>query len=363
MGGDDEKNYAAVLHDVKDLRIDEIEMPKPSKGQVKINVKKVGICTSDLHYYENGSIGDAELKNPMIVGHESSGIVDEVGEGVEDLQVGDKVAIEPGVPCKNCELCMAGMYNICPKVKFAATPPVDGTMSNYTIHDATFCHKLPDNMTLEEGAMLEPLSVAIHAVSQGNVRLGDRVLVSGTGPIGLLCMLVAKAAGATCVSMTAHTQEKLDKAKKLGADHTVNITDMDPDEAAKASVEVFHEVAKGVDKRADVVIETSGSGSAIKTGIKATKSGGYFVLVGLGKPEVTVNLLEASQREVNIRGVFRYRGAYPIAIRLVSSGKINLMPLITHHYMLQDATKAFQKLKDGDVSITKIMIDCSTKDK
>jgi len=359
MGQDEGKNIGAVLHDIKDLRIDEVEMPKPGRGQVKINVQKVGICASDLHYYENGKIGDAEVKSPMIMGHESAGFVEEVGEGVEHLEKGDKVAIEPGVPCKNCELCINGKYNLCPRVKFAATPPVDGTMSKYTIHDGTFCHKLPDNMTLEEGAMLEPLSVAIQAVFQGNVRLGDRVLVSGTGPIGLLCMLVAKAAGATCVSITSHTQAKLDKAKKLGADYAVNITDMEPKEAAEASVAVFSDVAMGVDKRADVVLECSGSESGIRTGIYATKSGGNFVMVGLGKSDLTVPLLDAEQREINIRGVFRYKGAYQIAIRLVSSGKINLQPLITHHYKLEDATKAFEKLRDGDASITKIMVDCA----
>jgi L-iditol 2-dehydrogenase len=282
----------------------------------------------------------------MVLGHESSGIVEEVGSAVTHLKKGDRITLEPGVPCRMCQNCKEGRYNLCPDVQFMATPPVDGSMVNYYIHSADFCYKLPDHVSYEEGAMCEPLSVGIHACNRAGITIGSKVLITGSGPIGLMCMLAAKAAGATTVVVVDINEQRLKVAQQLGATATIVAT-------ADVSAEIK---SRGLGP-IDVTIECSGAEPAIRTAIKSTKSGGVVVLVGLGPAEIKLPIVDAAVREVDIRGIFRYANCYPKALALIASGKIDVKPLITHRYELKDVLEAFKTARDGTGGAIKVAVN------
>jgi len=337
-------NFAAVLHDIHDLRLETRPIQKPQSNEVLVAMKSVGICGSDVHYWTHGRIGNFIVTQPMIVGHESSGEVVEVGETVSSLKKGDRVTLEPGVPCRYCRYCKEGRYNLCADVRFMATPPIDGSIANFIVHPADFCYKLPTHVSFDEGAMCEPLSVGIHACSRAGVTIGSRVLIMGAGPIGLMNLLAAKAAGATVVILTDVKQDRLELAVKLGATAIIN-----------AKSDVVNEIGARSLGPIDITIECSGAEQAIRAAIKATKSGGVVVLVGLGPSEITLPIVDAAVREVDIRGVFRYANTYPKALELISSGKIDVKPLITHHFELKEVIKAFETARDmtdGAIKVT-----------
>lgn len=346
-------NLSAVLYAKGDLRLENRPVPQPGKGEVQIAVHSVGICGSDVHYLVNGTIGDFVLKAPMVLGHESSGTVTVVGEGVTHLKPGDRVALEPGIPCRSCEFCKAGRYNLCPDIQFLATPPVDGDLTRFHVHAADFCFKLPDHVTFEEGALLEPLSVAVHACRRAGVSIGHRVLICGSGPIGLLSLVTAKAMGAAEVIVTDICGERLAVAKKMGASHIFKI---DPAVDTRSTAE---QIVRALGENPDVTIECSGAESSLQTGIYATKSGGVMVLVGLGPPTVSIPVINAAVREVDIRGIFRYANTYPTALAMVASGSVNLKPLVTHRFALEDSVKAFETARTGAGGAIKVMIGCS----
>lgn len=345
-------NLSLVLKTKGVLSLENRKIPEPKPHEVLVAIHSVGICGSDVHYWKNGAIGDFVVKDPMVLGHESSGVVIKTGDSVKHLKAGDKVCIEPGVPCRRCEFCKGGRYNLCPEVKFAATPPVDGSLSRYYAHDADFCFKLPDNMSLEEGALMEPLSVAVHACRRASVTAGKSVLICGAGPIGLVNLLTCKAMGATQICITDIAENRLDVAKKLGATHHLNVRDLD----THATVAKVKSLLGG---NPDITIECSGAESSLRLGIMATKSGGTVMLVGLGAPEVKIPIIDASVREVDIKGIFRYANCYPIAIGLVSSGAVDVKPLITHRFQLEDAVKAFETSASGAGGAIKVLIHCS----
>jgi len=276
-----------------------------------------------------------------------------VGDGVKNLKPGDRVAVEPGVPCRHCKYCKEGFYNLCADIIFAATPPVDGTLTRYFKHFADFCFKLPDHVTYEEGAILEPLSVAVHACKRGNVSAGQKVLICGAGPIGLVTLLTAKSFGADMVAITDITQRRLDMAKDMGADVCILI---DPNDTPQDTARKVREQMGGDDP--DVTLECSGAESSVKLAIYATKSGGCILLVGMGPPEIKIPIISAAVREVDIKGVFRYRNCYPLALWLVSTKKIDLAPLITHRYTLEDTLDAFETARTGAGGAVKVLIAC-----
>lgn len=231
---------------------------------------RVGICGSDVHYWTHGAIGDFVVRAPMVLGHESAGIVSEVGEGVNTLKIGDRVAIEPGVPCRRCDYCRTGDYNLCPDMKFCATPPVDGSLARYYTHDSDFCFKLPDHVTLEEGALLEPLSVGVHACNRAGVRMGSKVLVCGAGPIGLVNLLTAKSYGASKVIVTDLDTNRLQKAKEMGADYCIQVTkDMTAKDLAMKVKECFGDLA-------NQTIECTGAESSICAGIYVSEYSSHY---------------------------------------------------------------------------------------
>ncbi|XP_046966675.1 sorbitol dehydrogenase-like [Vanessa cardui] len=347
-------NLTAVLHKTKDLRLEQTPIPQIADDEVLLRMDCVGICGSDVHYWQTGSCGHFVLKEPMIMGHEASGVVAKLGAKVKNLKVGDRVAIEPGVPCRYCEFCKTGRYHLCPDIQFCATPPVHGNLARYYKHAADFCYKLPDHVSMEEGALLEPLSVGIHACRRGGVTAGNSVLILGGGPIGLVTLLSARAMGASKIIITDLLQSRLDMAKKLGADYTL-LVNKDSNEA-----DIVRKVHELLGTHPDISIDASGAQSTVRLALLATKSGGVAVLVGMGSPELTLPLAGAVAREVDIRGIFRYVNEYPIALSMVASGQVDVKPLVTHHFSMEDTLEAYEVARRG-LGI-KVMIHVQPRD-
>ncbi|XP_030754708.1 sorbitol dehydrogenase-like [Sitophilus oryzae] len=343
-------NLTAVLYGINDLRLEQRPVPVPKDDQVLLQMEVVGICGSDVHYLVNGRIGPFVVEKPMIIGHEASGTVIKVGKNVKHLQPGDKVAIEPGVPCRVCNYCKLGSYNLCADIFFCATPPDDGNLSRYYVHAADFCYKLPPNMDLEDGALMEPLSVGVHATKRGKVQVGDVVLILGAGPIGLVTLLSAKAMGASKIIITDILDIKLQKAKELGAHYTIKV------ERGWQEDDIVEKIKTLLGEEPNKTFDCSGIEQNIRIALKVTKSKGVVVLVGMGQFEQKLPLAAAIFREVDIRGVFRYCNDYPTAIDMVASGKISVKPLITHHYRIEDSLKAFHTAKTQEGNPIKILI-------
>jgi L-iditol 2-dehydrogenase len=257
-------NIGAVLHAVGDLRVEALDMPSPGPGQVLLRVQSTGICGSDNHYYRHGRIGDFVCRASMVLGHEASAIVAAVGVGVSSLAAGDRVAIEPGVPCSSCGVCLGGRYNLCPDMRFAATPPVHGSLARFVVHPAQFCFRMPDSMSFDVGALLEPLSVGIHATRRAGVALGHTVLVTGCGTVGLLSIVAARAAGASRVVATDVDKGRLAVAATFGAE-TVAVSDGTDAKALGGTLQV------------DSCIECSGAEASVRLCLLACKPGGRVV--------------------------------------------------------------------------------------
>lgn len=350
-------NLTSVLYGIDDLRLEQRPIPVPKDDEVLLEMDCVGICGSDVHYLVNGRIGDFIVKKPMVIGHEGAGIVSKVGAKVKNLKVGDRVAIEPGYGCRVCEYCKGGTYNLCPDMIFCATPPYDGNLTRYFAHPADFCYKLPDHVTMEEGALLEPLSVGVHACRRAEVGLGSNVLILGAGPIGLVSLIVAKAMGAGKVLVSDLLQNRLDVAKELGADETLVFPKNTPE------TELVKLIHKSLGCAPDITIDCTGAEATARLAILSTKSGGVGVVVGMGAPEVKVPLINALSREVDIRCVFRYCNDYPFALSLVASGKTNVKRLITHHFNIEETAEAFNTTRHGLGGAIKVIIHVQPRDK
>ncbi len=344
-------NLSAVLYGINDLRLEQAPLPgEPGHNEVILESQTVGICGSDVHFLTEGRIGPFIMKEPLILGHESSAIVVKVGPSVNHLKVGDRVAVEPQIPCRVCDSCKHGYYNVCPDTKFFATPPYNGSLTRIYKHAADFCFKLPEHVSYEEASLMEPLAVAVHACRRAGVKTGDNVLVVGAGPIGMSSILVAKAFGATKVLVTDINGKRVAAAHKLGADFSYVLK---ADSEAEVNADEIVTLMGGAP---DVTIECTGAGAATSLAIYATKTSGTLCLVGMGSGSSTVPLTYAITKELTITTSLRYANCYPLALLLIAEGKVDPKPLITHRFNLEDALEAFETVKRGDG--VKVMINC-----
>jgi len=342
------KMKAAFLYKPGDIRIQEIDIPKPKDDEALIRIKAVGVCGSDVHYYKFGRIGDFIVKDPLILGHECAGEVVEVGKNVKKIKPGDRVSIEAGVPCRKCEYCKQGRYNLCADVTFMATPPFHGAFCEYVAHPEDFLFKLPDNMAFEEGAMIEPLAVGVYAAERGNINIRNTVAIIGSGPIGLMTLQAAKARGATDIIISDLQPFRLELAKKLGATLTINKNEEDP-------VQKILEYTNG---GADVVMDAVGLPETISQSIKIARLGAIIVWIGMPTvDQIPIRAVEAICKDVDIRGIFRYANAYPPSIRLVSSGKIDVKSMITTSFTLDQVQEALEYPGKHPESCIKVIVE------
>jgi L-iditol 2-dehydrogenase len=319
----------AVLTEPDHVVVETRDVPEPGPGQVQIAVRAVSVCGSDVHYYDHGRIGGFVMHAPLVLGHETSGVVSAVGAGVEAPSVGTRVAVEPQAECGRCEQCRQGRYHLCPQIAFFATPPVDGSFAEYVVVPAHRAHPVPDSLSDEAAALIEPLSVALHATAKADIGPGTRVLVSGAGPVGLLCLQVALARGASAVVVTDVMALRREAATEYGATATVDANDHDTALAAVGDVL----------GQADVVLECTGVQPAVDLAVAATAPAATVVLVGTGAT-VTLPLDLVQARELVVKGTFRYAHVYPAAIELAASGRIRLDSMVTSHHPLDDAVGA-----------------------
>lgn len=323
-------------------------IPAPRADEVLVKLEYVGICGSDMHYYETGAIGDYVVKPPFVLGHEPGGTVVEVGSNVTHLKVGDRVALEPGKTCGHCEFCRQGKYNLCPDVVFFATPPVDGVFQEYVAHEAALCFKLPENVSTLEGALIEPLAVGFHAANQGGAHAGQTAVVMGAGCIGLVSMMALKAEGVSRVYVVDVMPKRLEKALELGADGIINGKDED-------AVEAVRKLTGGAG--CDLVIETAGTEITTRQTIHMAKKGAVIVLVGYSKTgEITLPMSLALDKELTFKTVFRYRHIYPMAIDAVAAGKVNLKGIVTDIFDFDDIQNAMDRSVADKASIVKAVV-------
>ncbi len=338
----------AVMEGIGKMGYTQRPIPAPKADEVLVKLEYVGICGSDMHYYETGAIGDYVVKPPFVLGHEPGGTVVEVGSHVTHLKVGDKVALEPGKTCGHCEFCRQGKYNLCPDVVFFATPPVDGVFQEYVAHEAALCFKLPENVSTLEGALIEPLAVGFHAANQGGAHAGQTAVVMGAGCIGLVSMMALKAEGVSRVYVVDVMAKRLEKALELGADGVINGKDED-------AVEAVRKLTGGAG--CDLVIETAGTEFTTRQAIHMTKKGASVVLVGYSKTgEMTLPMSLALDKELTFKTVFRYRHIYPMAIDAVAAGKVNLKGIVTDIFDFDDIQNAMDRSVADKANIVKAVV-------
>ncbi len=338
----------AVMLGIGKMGFEEREIPVPKDNEVLVKLEYVGICGSDLHYYETGAIGDYVVEPPFVLGHEPGGTVVEVGKNVKHLKAGDRVALEPGKTCGHCEFCKTGNYNLCPDVVFFATPPVDGVFQEYVAHEADLCFKLPDNVSTMEGALIEPLAVGFHAAMQGGARAGQTAVVMGAGCIGLVTMMALKAMGVSRVYVVDIMEKRLEKALELGADGVIHAGQLD-------AVEEVRKLTNG--NGSDLVVETAGTQVTTVQAIHMAKKGAVIVLVGYSKSgEMTLPMSLVLDKELTFKTVFRYRHIYPMAIEAVAAGKVNLKGIVTDVFGLDEVQKAMDYSVNNKADIVKAVI-------
>ncbi len=340
---------AARLHGIRDLRLETLPRPVPGPGKVLLKVAAVGVCGSDVHYYLEGRIGSQVVTGPMILGHEFSAWVAELGEGVTGLELGQLVAVEAGVPCGACEQCLLGHPNLCPNVRFCSTPPVDGVYAEYTVMPAENCYPQPEGMGPVEGAMLEPLGIAIHTVDLGHLKAGDTVAVLGAGPIGLLTAAVARAAGASEVYMT----EPLAFRRRFALDHVADAA-LDPTEC-----DITHEILRLTGGRGvDVAFEAAGAPETPQQAASVTRIGGKVIIAGIPSEDVmTFSPDTVRRRGLTIKMVRRSKHTYERAFRLVRTGQVDIKSLATHLLPLERINEAFEMVAGYQDGVLRAVIE------
>ena len=329
---------AIVIYQAKQVRIEERELRRPGRGEVLVKISTGGICGSDLHYFNHGGFGSVKLKEPMILGHEVAGHVEELGDGVDDLKVGDLVAVSPSRPCCTCSYCLKGLPNHCENMRFYGSampfPHIQGAFREWLVADRAQCVQA-NGLTAGEAAMAEPLSVILHATRRAGEMLGKRVLVTGCGPIGSLAVLVARSAGAAEIVVTDLSDNALSYGAKVGADRTINVGE-DPDALGE------YQTGKG---HFDVLYECSGVPQALASGIAAVRPRGVVMQLGLGG-DMTVPMMQIIAKELDLRGTFRFHEEFAMAVDLMRGGTLDVKPLISHTMPFTEAEDALNLAND-----------------
>jgi D-xylulose reductase len=339
---------ALVLERQHELSLRDIDLPQEvGPDDVKVKIHTVGICGSDVHYYTHGKIGPFVVKAPMVLGHEAAGTIVEVGKGVKNLKVGDRVCMEPGIPDPNSRASRLGMYNVDPAVTFWATPPIHGVLTPYVVHPANYTFRLPDNVSFAEGAMVEPFAVGMQAATKAKITPGDTAVVLGAGPIGTMVALAALAGGCARAIVADLAQPKLDIAARYQGVIPVNIRE----KGLVAEVKRLTE-----DWGADVVFECSGSPKAWETITDLARPGGCIVVVGLPVEPIKFDISTLSVKELRIESVFRYAHQYDRAIALMASGRVDLKPLISETFPFEKSIPAFERAAEGRPADVKLQI-------
>ncbi len=342
---------ALVLEKAHTLRLGEIALDEPlGPYDVRIDIKTVGICGSDIHYYEHGRIGPFVVEAPMVLGHEASGIVSEVGGAVSELAPGDRVCMEPGIPNPSSRASRLGLYNLDPAVRFWATPPVHGILRPSVVHPADYTFKLPSTVSFAEAAMVEPLAVGMQAAKKAGIVPGDLAVVMGAGPIGMVTALAALAGGCSRVVLTDTQQPKLDLGATLGAITPVNVREQNIAEVISAMTGGWG---------ADIVFECSGNDRALAGVFAPLRPGGVVVLVGMPGGPVAYDVVGAQIKEARVEHVFRYAHVFGRALSLMGDGKIDVKPLITDTFAFADSIAAFEYASHLPPSSVKAQITVS----
>jgi L-iditol 2-dehydrogenase len=338
----------AVMTGIGKMAFVQRPIPVTKSHEVLVKVEYVGICGSDLHYYEAGGIGNNKVRPPFVLGHESGGVVMEAGADVQNLKPGDRVALEPGIGCGYCEFCTTGRYHLCPDVIFFATPPVDGVFQEYVAHPASLCFKIPANMNTMEAALIEPLAVGFHAANRGEAHIGQTAIVFGSGCIGLVSMMALRAEGVSRVYVVDIMEKRLDKAIELGATGIINAKKEDVIQAAR-------KLTGGAGF--DLAVETAGTEITTRQAIEVVKKGSNVVLVGYSATgELTLPISLALDKELTFKTIFRYHHVYPMAIDAVSTGKVNLKGIVTDVFEFDDIQNAMDSSVQDKANIVKGVI-------
>jgi len=339
---------ASRLHGIRNLRLEELPRPVPGPGEVLLKVASVGVCGSDVHYYLHGRIGSQVVTGPIIMGHEFSAWVVELGAGVAEPAVGQLVAVDPGISCGRCEPCQQGHPNLCPHVRFCGTPPIDGVFAEYTAMPAANCFPLPDGFDPAAGALLEPLGIALHAVDLAHLKPGQTVAVLGAGPIGLLIAAVARAAGAAAIYMTEPLADRRRFALAYVADAALN----------PAEADVVAEIERLTGGRGvDAAFEAAGAPETPQQAAAVARIGGKVILAGIPADDtLTMNAGTVRHKGLTLKLVRRMKYTYPRAIRLVQTGQVDVLPLATHRFPLARIAEAFDLVAGYQDGVLRAMI-------
>lgn len=339
---------AAVYYPDKGIQVDDRDIPELPADKLLIRVAAAGICGSDIHYYKDGHIGDWWIRQPHVLGHEFSGIVEKIGNDVEGFSIGDHVAIEPIIPCENCHACDAGYYNLCVNLKFTGSPHTDGAFQQYVITRPRFTHIIPDGMSLQQAALVEPTSIAVHAVRQSQMQKGDSVAIIGAGPIGLLTLAVARAQWAGDSFISDLDESRLDKAVQLGVTRAIHARD-----------DVVQRVKDATDGAGvDIAFEAVGHHSTLEAGLNMVHPGGTLVVIGVSPEEhVSFNMMLAQSKEIKVIPIYLGRDAFPEALDLLASGEVNAEVIVTHTFSISDAKQAMETATYRKDNAVKVMFD------
>jgi L-iditol 2-dehydrogenase len=331
------------------MEVKEVPMPEGdlASNDVLVNIKAVGICASDLHFYDTGKCGELELTLPSVLGHEPAGEIVQVGSAVKHLKKDDRVFIDPQRPCGQCEHCLKGNYNLCDNMQCMSVE-AEGAFAQYSVRPANMCQKLPDSLSYEAAAMLEPFSFACSVVEKGDMAPGKSVAILGSGPIGLSILLAAKAYGATDIFMTDMVANRLKKAKEMGATRVININEEDYTTVIKKETNL-----RGV----DIVVDTTGHESSYRTFDKAVIRGGSIVLVGVGPGEYyDINLAHIRDNEIRLVGIFRFANTSRRAIDMIRTGRVDISLLVSHRIPLSQISEAFDLVRSKADGVIKVVV-------